>query len=145
MSFTTLLPYFRARLKTKHPDLEEWTNAFAVDNIPSTKLNKAYHLEFLPSNYVGTAHTALGYRCQVRLRVFVKGFAKPALAVDKALQYADTITKECCKSTNRLSQPFIKNVLPISVDVKSLDITNDSVAYLDMTFECTIMIDPDAA
>lgn len=143
MSFVNQLPYFRARLKARHPELEEWRDAFNVENIPSTKLNKAYHLEVLPASYVGSAHGCLGYRAQVRVRVFVKGHDKPAEAVDKAMIYADTITTECCKSTNRLTQPFLKNILPISVDVKSLDTSNDNVAILDMTFECTVMIDPD--
>lgn len=144
MSFTALIPYFRARLTTKCPELSEWTDAFNVDNIPATKIGKAYHIEVLPSSYVGTAHMVLGFRSQVRVRVFVKGYSKPALAVDKALQYADSITKECCKSTNRLTQPSIKNVLPISVDVKALALTNDNAAYLDMTFECNLMLDPDS-
>lgn len=144
MSFTAQLPYFRARLKARHPDLKEWTDAFNVDNIPATKINGAYHLEVLPASYVGTAHGALGYRAQVRVRVFIKGYKTPAEAVDKSLEYADSITKECCKSTNRLTQPFLKNVLPINVDTKPLSNSNDNIAFLDMTFECTLMIDPDS-
>jgi hypothetical protein len=144
MSFSTLLPYFRARLSVRHPELNEWADAFNVDNIPATKLGKAYHVELLPANYVGTAHVILAFRAQVRVRVFVKGYAKPEQAVDKATSYADSIIKECCKSTNRLTQPAIKNVLPISVDVKALALTNDNAAYLDLTFECNLMLNPDA-
>jgi hypothetical protein len=142
MSFSTLLPYFRARLSVRHPELNEWADAFNVDNIPATKLGKAYHVELLPANYVGTAHVILAFRAQVRVRVFVKGYAKPEQAVDKATSYADSIIKECCKS--RLTQPAIKNVLPISVDVKALALTNDNAAYLDLTFECNLMLNPDA-
>lgn len=149
-SFASLKPYFRARLNAikldplaTKGDLEEWPDAFNVDNIPATKINRAYHIELLLSNYQGTAHSCMGFNAQVRVRAFYKGFKTPSLAVDKAAEYADSVIKECCKSTNRLTQATIKNILPSSVEIKALDNSNDNIAYLDIVFNCLVYLDPD--
>ncbi len=143
MSFTSLKPYFRARMKALN--FAEHTDAFNVDNIPSTKIDKAFHIELLPASYQGTAHVALAFKAQVRIKAYAKGYKTPAEAVDKCQEWADSIVKECCKSTNRLTQTTgLKNVLPTSVDTQALNQTNDNVAYLELTFDATIFLDPDA-
>lgn len=146
MSFQNLKPYFKARLEAVNSGAlsgNEWQDAFNVDNIPSTVINGAYHIEIDPATYLGTAHSCLGFKAPVRVRAFFKGHKTAAAAIDKATLYADSIIKECCKSTNRLTQPLIKNVLPSSVDIKALAESNDNIAYLDLTFDCTVFLDPD--
>jgi len=144
MSFTGLKPYFKTRLDSINSGaLKEWADAFNVDNIPATALDKAYHIEIQPASYVGSAHGCLGFSASVRVRAFFKGHARPALAIDKAAEYVDSIIKECCKSTNRLNEPKVKNILPNSVDIKALEQSNDNVAVLDIVFSCTVYLDPD--
>lgn len=141
MSFTGIKPYFKNRLETLK--LKEWQDAFNVDNIPATILDKSFHIELLPATYLGTAHGCVAFQSQVRIRSAFKGAAKPALAVDKAAEYADSIIKECCKSTNRLTDAKLKNILPTSVDIKALEQSNDNVAVLEIIFSVTLYLNPD--
>ena len=140
MSFIDLRSYFEARMKTVDPDLRQWKDAFNIENIPSTILDKSWHVNFGPFSYIGTAHTCLSFTCPVTLQVFLKGYREPKEAVDSAMKFADAIVKESCKPTNRLNQPNIKNVLPNLISIRELAQANDNCAVLELIFECEVMI-----
>lgn len=145
MSFTGLKPYFKAQIATiNNGALTEWVDAFNVENIPATTLDKAYHIEINPSTYLGTAHGCLAFSAGVKVRAFFKGYKDASSAIDKATEYADYIIKAVCKSTARLNEAKLKNVLPSSVDIRALDGSNDNVAVVEMVFNCTLYLDPDA-
>lgn len=142
MSFTTIKPYFQARMQAVGGGLKEWEDAFNIENIPSNVLDKAWHIAFESSNYRGTAHTCLTFSAPVKLSVCFKGYRNPQEAVDTAWVFADAIVKECCASIPRLNQPSIKNVLPNTVNIRSLAATNDNVAVLELGFVCEVKIEP---
>lgn len=145
MSFTGLKPYFKERLNSINSGaLKEWQDAFNVANIPATLLDKAYHIEINPSTYLGSAHGCLAFNAGVRVRVFFKGYATPAAAIDKATEYADYIIKAACLSTSRLNQAKLKNILPSGVSIDPLDGSNDNAAILEIVFTCNLYLDPDA-
>jgi len=137
MSFTSIRQYFIDRMSTVDSDLREWEDAFNVENIPSNLLDKSWHMTLSPFSYTGSAHTCLGFNSAVLIRVYFKGYREPREAVDTALEYAETIIKECTKPTNRLSQPNIKNVLPGTINVRELATTNDNVVILEIQFSVT--------
>lgn len=141
MSFNTLRAYFETRMAVTDPDLHEWEDAFGVDNIPSGILDHSWHIEFGPFNYVGTAHTCLEFNCPVSLRVYLKGYRYPKEAIDSGMILADAIVKECCKPLNRLNQPYIKNVLPNTIDVRALGQTNDNAVVLSLSFDCNVLVE----
>ena len=142
MSFSTLKPYFQSRMEAVDTELREWEDAFNVDNIPSTILDKSWHITFSPASYnTGGAHTCLSFECPITLRVFFKGYRNPREAVDMALIFADAILKECTKPVQRLNQPSIKNVLPNNVDIRELSDSNDNAAILEISFLCTVIIE----
>lgn len=140
MSFITLRTYFEERMSAVDPDFREWEDAFNIENIPSTILDKSWHVRFGPFNYVGSAHTCLSFDCPVSLSVFVKGYRNPKEAVDTALNLADAIITECTSPVHRLNQAKIKNVLPRIVDVRELSTTNDNSAVLEIQFSCEVIL-----
>ena len=140
MSFTDLRPYFQARLAAVDPDFREWEDGFNVDNIPSTILDKSWHLRFDPFSYVGTAHTCLSFDCGLTMSVFFKGYRNPQEAIDSALFFADAIIKECTNPVHRLNQPKIKNVLPSTVAVRELGATNDNAVVLEIQLTCEVIL-----
>ncbi len=140
MSFNTIRPYFGDRMAAVDPDLREWTDAFNIENIPSSILDKSWHLTFGNFNYTGTAHTCMSFDCPITLRVMLKGYRQPSEAVDTALIIADAILKECTRPVQRLNQPSIKNVLPSFVSVNALDTTNDNAAILEIQFSCQVIL-----
>jgi len=142
MSFKTIRPYFQERMSAVDNEFKEWEDAFDIDNIPATILDKSWHLRFQPFSYnTGGAHTCLSFECPITLSVFVKGYRNPVEAVDMALIFADAILKECTKPVQRLNQPKIKNVLPNNVSVRELSDSNDNAAVLEIQFICEVMIE----
>ena len=142
MSFKTIRPYFQERMSAVDAEFREWEDAFNIDNIPATILDKSWHLRFQPFSYnTGGAHTCLSFECPITLSVFVKGYRNPVEAVDMALIFADAILKECTKPVLRLNQPKIKNVLPNNVSVRELSDSNDNAAVLEIQFICEVMIE----
>lgn len=140
MSFQNLKPYFQDRMIVALPDSNEWEDAFNIENIPSTILDRAWHIDFGPFVYTGTAHTCLSFDCPVRISIFLKGYRSPNEAVDNAMIYANTVITEVCKPLNRLNQATIKNILPNTVDVRGLAQSNDNAAVLELSFDCKIII-----
>jgi hypothetical protein len=142
MSFSTLRTYFEERMATVDSELKEWEDAFNIENIPSSVLDKSWHIDFAPFSYkTGGAQTCLSFECPVTLNVFFKGYRNPKEAIDTALIFADAIIKECTKPVQRLNQPKIKNVLPSLVSVRELDTTNDNAAILEVQFNCEVRLD----
>lgn len=141
-AFADLRPYFEARMKAVNPDLRQWPDGFNTDNIPSQIVDKAWHVQFGPSNYTGTAHTCLHFVCPVRVWVAFKGYREPKKAVDTALKFADAIVSEVCTPANRLNQATIKNVLPNLIDIRELAQGNDNVVVLELTFDCELILCP---
>lgn len=143
MTFSTIRTYFEERMATVDSELKEWEDAFNIDNIPSSILDKSWHIQFNPFSYnTGGAHTCLSFTCPVTLNVFFKGYRNPKEAIDTALIFADAIIKECTKPVLRLNQPKIKNVLPSLVSVRELDTTNDNAAVLELQFNCEVKVEP---
>jgi hypothetical protein len=140
MSFITLRQYFEDRMAAVDSELREWEDAFSIENIPSTILDKSWHIEFGPFSYTGSAHTCLAFDSSASLKVCLKGYRNPKEAVDTALILADAILSEVTDPTKRLNQPKIKNVLPRFVDVRQLGTSNDNVAVLEIQFNCNVMI-----
>ena len=140
MSFVDLKPYFRDRLKAVSPDLKEWKDAFNIENIPSTILNKSYHIDLGLMTYRGSAQTCFQYLAPVSIRVIFKGYREAYEAVDFATKYADSITTEVCATSNRLNQARIKNVLPTTVNIRQLADGNDNAAVLELGFDCALFL-----
>lgn len=140
-SFITLRQYFVDRMAAVDPDLKEWDDAFNIENIPSSVLDKSWHITFGTFNYTGSAHTCLNFDCPVTLSVMFKGYRAPKEAIDTALTFADSIVKECTKPVQRLNQPSIKNVLPGIVNIRELGASNDNVVVLEIQFNCIVIIE----
>ena len=142
MSFVDIKPYFRERLETVDAELNEWQDAFDINNIPAQIIDKAWHIVVDAISYQGTAHECLGFAAPATLRVCLKGYRSPFEAIDNAHALADAIIKECCKAPNRLTQPNIKNVLPNLVNVREIGPSNDNLVVLEISFNLLIYICP---
>lgn len=142
MSFVDVKPYFQARMKATDADLNEWQDAFDVNNIPATVIDKAWHIRVGTMSYQGSKHECLAFGVPVDLKVCLKGYRSPYEAVDNAHGLADAIIKECCKSTTSLNQANIKNVIPNLVNVREIGPSNDNLVVLEISFNVLIYISP---
>lgn len=136
--FTAIRPYFRSNLVAL--GYTEWKDAFNTENIPSTKLEKIFHIE-TPD---GSRRDVYDQNSQdiemgVTVRVMRKGFREPALAVDTAIADLDAILTRCLASSRRFGAE-IKNITYQSHTIAALNETNDNAVLLEINFNCFIIL-----
>lgn len=148
MSFTRLRPYFNECLALADSEFHEWEDAFNLENIPSTILDKAYHLDFGPATADAQNQTCLPYNWPVTISFFLKGYRSPKDAVDTALIKSEAILKECLRHSKRLTDLAVNNsrivnVKSASTRIEPLDQSNDNVVKVTMDFSVTVFIEID--
>lgn len=134
---SSVRPYFRTALNGLR--YREWTDGFNFENIPSNVLNNSYHISTPSGGRRG------GYDMQtqeieqdVTVRIFLKGYRSPALAIDNAMTRYDDLLAAVLGPT-RLGCD-IKNVYLGNMEILPLDATNDNSVILEVTFTCLIII-----
>lgn len=125
-------PYFTTVAKSL--GLKEHTDAFYDENIASSVIDKSFHVLLEQGSLSRTDQLLLGMSIPCRVRFWIKGYQTPTQAVTKAEELAEVFIKEACKSSLRLSQACIKNVLPSTVQVEALTDDNDNVAQATISF-----------
>lgn len=136
MSFSSVLPAFRVELDLL--GLTEWTDAFNVENIPQTILDRSYHLEIGGITGNNANQTVHGFNFPVTVRVFLRGYQDTSQTRDEAMSLLDSILAELLKPAFRLGQ-VLKDVKPVSIDLSSLDGTNDNDMILTMVFSADLL------
>lgn len=119
---------------------KEHKDAFNYENIPSTIINKSYHIETPTGGRRGTytnQSQELEHDCVIR--VFFKGYRYPATAIDEAMTNYNTILATVLSSSNRLNAG-IKNIYLNDVSIKPFGATNDNLVLLEITFTCLMEI-----
>lgn len=137
--FTSVRSYFRTQLSAL--GFTEWKDVFNVDNIPSTKLDKSFHL----SAPTGTRRDVYDMQsqdveCEIIVRTVRKGYKDPAGAVDQCVVDLDDIIHRCLDASRRFSVSGVKNIYYSGHTIEPVDSTNDNVAVLEITFTCLIVI-----
>lgn len=131
-------PYFRTHMDAL--GFREHKDAFNYENIPNTIINKSYHIDTPTGGRRGSytnASQPIEHDCVIR--VFIKGFRYPALAVDEAMGYYDQILATALSPQNRLNAG-IKNVFLNNVSIRPYEASNDNIVLLEITFTCLMEI-----
>jgi hypothetical protein len=135
---TAIRPYFRTHMNAL--EYREWKDALNFENIPSTLLDRSYHIETISGSRAGAYDQAKQDMLQdCRIRVFLKGFRTPADAVDDAMVRYDAILARVLDPTRRLGTE-LKNIYLQSMAISPLNATNDNSVILELNFTCLIMI-----
>ena len=139
MSLTLVRSYFRTRMNSLN--YKEWKDGFNIENIPSSLLNGSYHIlcGSIDVNETGPKHISFDY--PIILRLFLKGFRKPADAIDSGIEKGENIIKDIVSVTNRTSISCIKNVLCNNIEIIELSDTNDNSIIVEMNYTIKIIIE----
>jgi len=137
MSLVSVRQYFRDRMDSL--SYSEWTDGFNFVNIPSTILNRSYHLEVgtISSNAANQHVHEFSY--PITLRLFLKGYRDPSAAIDDSIVEIESIYSNVLSPTNRYSIS-IKDVVPNSVSVIPLDASNDNSIIVQFEFDTKIVM-----
>lgn len=138
MSLITVKPYFTARCKAV--GLKEHTDAFNDENIASTLIGDAFHIELGTFTGRKLNQNDQEVLCPVTIKFWRKGYKTPGDAVDKAVLKADELIKECLKNSNRLGT-LIKNVSFDSMVPEALATSNDNVVKVTLNFNALVIME----
>lgn len=133
MGLVDVRAYFRDRLDSL--GYTEWTDGFNVENIPSTILDRSYHVESGDISTTASNHQPHRFDCPVTVRLFIKGYLDPKSAIDDSYALCEDILAEVLLPTNRLDTANgLSDVQPQGISVRPLTLQNDNGVVLEINF-----------
>lgn len=120
--------------------LFEWKDAFNIENIPSTIIEKKpYHIEM--GTFTGNRNNQihLEMSCIISITFLLNGFANPADAIDRAVLQGESIINECVKPSNSLVQTSIKDVVFRSFTMEPIAASNDNIVKGKIEFSVLVI------
>lgn len=137
MGLTAVKPYYVARAKAI--GLSEHSDAFNDENIASTLLGDKFHVKLGAFSGTKLNQADQEVTCPVTVTIFVKGYANPSDALDKAVLKTDLLVKECLKNSNRLGT-LIKNVRFDTAVPEALAVSNDNAVKVTISFTTFVIM-----
>lgn len=138
MSITSVIPFYRNRMEML--GFKEWEDAFNTEDIPSTILDKSFHIEVNPTTAGVTNQLVLNVSMPVTIKVFRKGFRDTAIGRDTALLDVQNIICDILLPSVRLGSE-IKNVIFDGFSVNALADSNDNVVMTELNFSNNLIQD----
>jgi hypothetical protein len=139
MSLSLVRPYFRAQMNNllfiEHDD------GFNVANIPSTVLDRAYHISSPSISLVKQNQELIELEAETVIRFFLKGYRNPAEAIDNAMDEEQNILMAVLSAANRTTSE-IKNVVFAGSTKEQLADSNDDSVLVTMTFNVLVLFCP---
>jgi len=119
----------------------EWKDAFADDNIPSTLINRAYHLLLGESTKLKQNQDLIEVNQQVSVKLYVKGYRDTNERRTKAIEYLEAAIKETLETDRRAAAyNGIKNVTYVSGGLSEYSVDNDNLIRITMNFNCHVIM-----
>ncbi len=137
MSVTLVVPLFRTRMDGL--GYREHTDGFNIENIPSTIIDKSYHIEVITGTGGVINQHVQGVDMPITLRVFREGFRDPAAMRDEMLGDMQSIICDILTPAVRLTSG-IKNIVFDSFSLLPLDDSNDNSIILEMNFTNIVIL-----
>lgn len=131
MSVTLVRPFYKNRLEIL--GFTQWTDGFNFQNIPSTILDKAFHVELNPAIGGAITQHVQNLTMPATIRVFRKGFRNVSEGIDLAMQDVENIICDILAPSVRLGSG-IKNVVLDGFSVNPLDDSNDNAIMVELEF-----------
>ena len=140
MSLTSVLPYFRSVMTTAL-NHREWKDAFSDDNIPSTIIDRSYHLLLGESSNIKQNQDLIEVLQPVSVKLYIKGFRDTSEGRDRAVQYQEAAIKEALETDRRgAAYTGIKNVLYQGGGLTELSTDNDNLIRITLNFNCHVIM-----
>lgn len=138
---SAVLPFFRTQLAAL--GYKEWDDSFNFENIPSSLIDKRFHLEL--QDALGVRNNQLDQEISVPVlaRIFLKGYRNTSSARDDAIARGQTILETILKPEVRVGEypDGLKNVSLESMSTEAAKTSNDNLIVLNLTFSCLIFLD----
>jgi hypothetical protein len=134
-----VLPYFRTAINTLNHT--EWKDAFSDDNIPSTLIDRSYHLLLTDSSTIKQNQDLIEINQPISVKLYVKGYRNTSDGRDRAIGYQEALIKEILETDRRAaSYSGIKNVLYLGGGLEELSQDNDNLIRVTLNFNCYVIM-----
>lgn len=138
MSLLGVKLYARTRMRAL--GYTEHTDGFNWKNIPSTKLDKAFHVELGEARGLSNNQDSQDIDAPFTIRAFQAPRLGAKNLIDTGVSMADTIIADLLMASNRLTQTEIKTVRLNTVAVEPLDESNDNGIVVKINFTALVII-----
>lgn len=139
MSLTSVVPYFRTAMNSLNHT--EWKDAFSDDNIPSTLMDRAYHILVSETNNIKQNQDLIELEQAVSVKLYVKGYRTTSDGRDRAITYQENVIKEILETDRRAaSYSGIKNVKYTGGGLTELSQDNDNLIRITLNFNCHVIM-----
>lgn len=142
MSMDAVIPYFVDRCKAlgyvEHEDALNW------ENIPLTKVERAFHIELGDITKTKTDMWLLTIEVPVTVRLFVKAGRDTKAARTKAIADVKKLIVECMNPV-KLGASQVKGVYFESTSIAAIDDSNDNILMTENKFTALTMLDVQGA
>lgn len=137
MSWSLVRPYFKTHLEARSH--QEWPDGFNTENIPSSLLDKSYHVDINP--IVGNSQNQSDQESTltVTVKTFYKGYRYPQEAKDVAISEAEEIMKLCVKPSNRTLTTGLLNVVFDDLDIDAIGESNDNAVVATASYSVRVL------
>lgn len=133
MALSEVRTFFNSRMTEVDSDFKEWTDAFNLENIPSTFYNKAYHLSYGDILDSGLGGVIQQVSFNVVLRAGFKGYRNMSESLDDAMDLMESVVENVQEPANRLGS-VLKNVKFESMNVDQSFISNDNLILITQNY-----------
>ena len=137
MSSVAVRPLFARRLAAL--GFEQWKDAFNIENIPASRLSKAFHIETITGAGRKQNQSDQELNVDVTVRIWEKGFKNPSDALDRGFFNLDRICGDILSSSVRLVHP-IKNITLGAVTLEPIDQSNDNTIVVTIGFTAFVIL-----
>ena len=142
MSIALVPEYFRNILTTQC-GFTEWTDAFNIENIPSTILDESWHIDFgdtLKATTLGG--NVQGVEVGIIIQLFFKSFRDTSEGRLEALVKGETVIGLVLDPTNRFTQQSDGNINYVfdAMRVRELALSNDNAVVLEIEFHADMVL-----
>lgn len=143
MNISDLRTYFINRIQAEDSDFREHTDGFNRDNIPSTLLNKTFHIEFGNFSGEGLVDQVTKDVQEVNVFLYFKGFRDPKATIDTGMDTGNNIRLGAIKFENIAASliPEMKKVILNSMSPSPID-TNDNSIIITLSFSVDMSFCP---
>jgi hypothetical protein len=131
MSLIDVRSYFRTRMDSA--GFTEWRDGFNFENLPSSILDRSYHIESGSIEATASNHQVHEFNCPVTLRLFLKGYLDPVQAIDDAYTDVESILSAILPPDERFGTAVL-DVVPGSITIVPLADSNDNSLIVEMVF-----------
>lgn len=119
---------------------DEWTDAFNIENIPNSRINKAFHMNISSITPANNDFSSLTLDSSLVVNWFLKGYRTPFDAKQESTKLIEQIIVKLCNVQNRTANG-VANIILSNILPQEIDISNDNIVLVEMAFTIKTVLD----